>query len=90
MKVTIDIDCTPQEARAFMGLPDVSALQAMMMEETQRRMKAALDAMGPEQLMKMWAPGSTEGYERMQKMFWEQMSSAMRMAGGANPGGPRK
>lgn len=90
MKVTVDIDCTPQEARAFMGLPDVGPLQTMMMEETQRRMKAALDAMGPEQLMKMWAPGSAEGFERMQKMFWEQMSSAMRMASGPTPGGPRK
>ena len=26
MKITVDVDCTPQEARAFMGLPDVTPL----------------------------------------------------------------
>jgi hypothetical protein len=89
MKVTVNVDCTPEEARAFMGLPDVRPLQTMIMEETQRRMKAALDAMSPEQLLKMWAPGTNEGFERMQKMFWDQMSAAMRMTG-AMPGGERK
>ncbi len=28
MKVTIEIDCTPIEARQFMGLPDVQPMQA--------------------------------------------------------------
>jgi kynurenine formamidase len=27
MKIKIDIDCTPQEARAFFGLPDVEPIQ---------------------------------------------------------------
>ena len=26
MKVTVDIDCTPADARAFLGLPDVTPL----------------------------------------------------------------
>ena len=26
MKVTVDVDCTPAEARAFRGLPDVSPI----------------------------------------------------------------
>ena len=25
MKITIDVDCSPEEARAFLGLPDVAA-----------------------------------------------------------------
>jgi len=32
MKVTIDIDCTPAEARAFFGLPDVQPLQTAVMD----------------------------------------------------------
>ncbi|MDZ4735977.1 MAG: DUF6489 family protein, partial [Rhodospirillaceae bacterium] len=40
MKVTIDIDCTPEEARAFMGLPDVAPLQARMLAEIEARMRA--------------------------------------------------
>ena len=31
MKVTVEIDCTPDEARQFMGLPDVKPLQAAVM-----------------------------------------------------------
>lgn len=26
MKVTVDVDCTPAEARAFLGLPDVTPI----------------------------------------------------------------
>ena len=31
MKIKIDVDCTPQEARAFLGLPDVAPMQKAMM-----------------------------------------------------------
>ena len=30
MKFTINVDCTPEEARAFFGLPDVSAVNEMI------------------------------------------------------------
>ncbi len=75
MKVTIDIDCTPEEARAFLGLPDVAPLQAAMMEELQKRMSANIAAMDPEQMMKTWLPTGIQGLEQMQKAFWAQMAS---------------
>jgi hypothetical protein len=43
MKVTIEIDCTPLEAREFMGLPDVQPMQAAMMDKLQEKMMANLD-----------------------------------------------
>ena len=57
MKVKVDIDCTPEEARAFFGLPDLGPLQKEMMTEMQARMKSALSAMDPEAMMKAWMPG---------------------------------
>ena len=33
MKVTVEIDCTPVEARAFMGLPDVTPLNEKIVAE---------------------------------------------------------
>ena len=33
MKIRIDIDCTPEEARAFLGLPDVAPMHKAMMGE---------------------------------------------------------
>jgi len=66
MKVTFDIDCTPEEARAFLGLPDVKPMQEAMMAEVEARMKAKLDAMGPDALFKTWMPAGMESFEQMQ------------------------
>lgn len=73
MKIHFDIDCTPEEARRFFGLPDVAPMQAAVMAEIEKRMLAALQAMEPEQLMKTWLPASLQGLEQMQKMFWSAM-----------------
>ncbi len=54
MKITIDIDCTPAEARAFMGLPDFEPMQKRAMEEMEKRMMESLDRYSPEALLKMW------------------------------------
>ncbi len=39
MKVNIEIECTPEEARSFLGLPDVTALNESLMTEMQKRLK---------------------------------------------------
>ncbi|MBP2293881.1 MULTISPECIES: DUF6489 family protein [Azospirillum] len=77
MKITIDIDCTPDEARHFLGLPDVKPMQDAMMQEIQDRMTASLHAMDPETMMKTWLPAGIQGMEQLQKMFWSQMAAAM-------------
>lgn len=74
MKVTIDIDCTPEEARTFMGLPDVKPMQETMMKEVEDRMRANLQAMDPETMFKTWLPAGIQSFEQMQKMFWSQMT----------------
>jgi hypothetical protein len=74
MKIHVDIDCTPEEARAFLGLPDVGPMQSALMAELQQRMMANLQAMEPEQLFKTWLPAGIQGWEQLQKAFWSQMS----------------
>lgn len=76
MKISIDIDCTPEEARTFLGLPDVKPMQDAMMGEIQNRMMSSLSAMEPEALFKTWLPVGVQGWEQMQKAFWNQMSRA--------------
>ena len=46
MKMTIEIDCTPVEARAFLGLPDVSALNEHLVKEMTAAAGAAVGGMG--------------------------------------------
>jgi hypothetical protein len=54
MKMTIEIECTPVEARQFMGLPDVTSLNEHVVGELQRRTMANLQMMAPDALMKSW------------------------------------
>jgi hypothetical protein len=76
MKVSIDIDCTPEEARTFLGLPDVAPLQQAMLKEMEERMRGALGAMDPDAMVKLWLPVGMEGWEQMQKLFWSQLGGA--------------
>lgn len=86
MKITIDVDCTPEEARTFLGLPDVQPMQKAMMAEMEERMRAGLSSMDPESVFKMWmgpfmSMGQGSGFnmgenmEALQKAFWANMTS---------------
>ena len=37
MKLKIEVDCTPEEARTFLGLPDVTGLNAHLVDEMKKR-----------------------------------------------------
>ena len=76
MKVPIDIDCSPEEARAFMGLPDVAPMQKAVMDKMQEEMLSKMTMLDAETMFKTWLPNSTEGFESMQK-FWGQMAGSM-------------
>ena len=72
MKINIEIDCTPDEARKFLGLPDVSALQESLLKQVESQMSAALQGMEPDAMLKAWFPAGMEGLDQMQKAFWAQ------------------
>ena len=73
MKFKVDIDCTPDEARAFFGLPDVKPLQEALLPEVEERLRATLKAMDPEAMLKTWLPATLQGFERLQEMFLSQL-----------------
>ncbi|MCW9034552.1 MAG: DUF6489 family protein [Rhodospirillales bacterium] len=72
MKITVDVDCTPEEARTFLGLPDVKTIQDAMMKEMADKVKANMSSMDPESLMKMWMPMGVESLDQIQKFFFNQ------------------
>lgn len=75
MKLTIDIDCTPQEARQFLGLPDVEGLNAMIVSEMTARMKAEMETLAdPEKYMARAMGMTGKGMEAMQQMMLAAMS----------------
>ena len=75
MKVTVDVDCTPEEARRFLGLPDLSPVHEAYVE----KMKAAVtDGPSPEMfgdMMKTWGPMNEAGMNMWKQMF-DQMGKA--------------
>jgi tetrahydromethanopterin S-methyltransferase subunit B len=77
MKIVVNIECTPEEARHFLGLPDVQPLQERMMKEIEARMEQGLAAMDPETALKTWLPASIQGLEQIQRMFWNAATNAM-------------
>ena len=74
MKITVNIDCTPEEARRFMGLPDVAGMQESMLKEMQEKTMANLTSLQPAEMMKSW-PMGPESWLEFQKAIWQQMTS---------------
>jgi hypothetical protein len=86
MRLTINIDCTPQEARAFFGMPDVEPLNDMVVSEMTRRARDQMDTLAdPERLVARWMEMSGKGMDALQGLFGAAMSGA---TGGA--AGPKK
>lgn len=83
MKINFDIECTPEEARRFMGLPDVAAMQERVLAEIEAKMQDNIRNLDPETIVKTWFPITMQGWSDMQKMFWSQMG----LMGGASKSG---
>jgi Family of unknown function (DUF6489) len=69
MKITVNIDCTPEEARLFLGLPDVKPMQEQLIRELHDRMTANIRSMAPDEMFKDWLPSSLAGIEQMLEFF---------------------
>ncbi len=69
MKVTVNVECTPQEARAFLGLPDVAPVNDYLVEEVRKRFESNAAMMQPEELMKSWMSYGGMAQEQFMKMM---------------------
>ena len=72
MKIKLDIDCTPEEARAFLGLPDVAGIQNEMLEKVRDRMVANLKYADPQEMFRFWFPGR-RGAHRGAERLWSRL-----------------
>jgi hypothetical protein len=69
MKVNVEVDCTPLEARQFFGLPDVQPMQNAVMEKLQQQLTSNIEKVSPEALMQSWFTFDPKITERFQDMF---------------------
>jgi len=77
MKVTFNVECSPEEARAFLGLPDVAPMQQALMADLEQRLRDNIQAMSPEAMLKTWLPTGLQNVEQAQKLFWSQMQQTL-------------
>lgn len=78
MKVTIEVDCTPEEARTFMGLPDVTEANSIYVDSITKAMQSATNPAQLQEYAENLAPMGQLGL----KMFQSFVEGGMR---GANP-----
>lgn len=78
MKINVEVDCTPAEARAFLGLPDVTPLNDHLVAEMQRRMDENMAAMQPEELMKAWTSFGLQAQDQFRRLMEMASSGAAR------------
>ena len=82
MKVTVNVDCTPEEARTFLGLPDLAPIHEKYVET----MLGAMDgATNIEQMGKMMNAFSPMGDASM-RLFQQMMDIGL---GGTSGGGDK-
>ena len=76
MKVNIEIDCSPEEARRFMGLPDVEQANAVYVDTIAKAMKGVTNTDQLERYAQQLAPMGQMGL----KMFQSFVEGAARNA----------
>jgi hypothetical protein len=69
MKVNVEIDCTPQEARAMMGLPDLTPLHDRYVAMLGETMEGGIKPEMVEQMMRGWAPMGEAGLAMWRRML---------------------
>ncbi len=90
MKFKFDIECTPEEARAFLGLPDVVPLQEKMLKEIEEKMQENIRNLSPEEMVKTWMPLTVQSMAEFQKLFMGQMGMKTPSSSSGSKGGSDK
>lgn len=73
MKISVDVECTPAEARQFFGLPDLQPLQARVMAEVEKKMLADMERFAPDAILKTWLSMFSSTPEQVQSALGSLM-----------------
>lgn len=78
MKFTVNVECSPEEARRFMGLPDVTPINEALVSEMGKRMEKNLALMSPDTMVSSWMSVGTQAQDAFLKLMTTGAASAMR------------
>ena len=77
MKVNLEIDCTPEEARRFLGLPDVSKANDAYVEAVVKAMKGESSLEQINGYARQLAPMGEMGLKMFQNLFEQGAGAAL-------------
>lgn len=69
MKVDVHVDCTPDEARRLMGLPDLAPVHEVIVQQMVDAVRTPLSPELLQSLMTTWAPFGEAGQRAWQTLF---------------------
>lgn len=69
MKITAEIDCTPEEARRAMGLPDLTPIHERYITMMTETMEGGVKPEMLEAMMRNWAPMGEAGMAMWRRLF---------------------
>lgn len=84
MKITVDLDITPEEMRKLFGLPDVEAFQRQLMDDIRERMSSGAEGYDPIKLFQPYLSGTLASWDLFQKAL--AGAATLSGTGGGKPG----
>ena len=78
MKITVNVECSPEEARAFIGLPDVAPLNQMLIAEMTKRAQQNVQLMSPDTMMNAWMSVGVQAQDAFLKLMTSGASGALK------------
>jgi len=69
MNISVNIDCTPEEARRLMGLPDMAPVHDLYMDKVREAMTDGLTPDAIEKLIRAWAPMGDAGMNAWRQLI---------------------
>jgi len=79
MKVNVEVECSPEEARRFLGLPDVTKANAVYVDALANAMQGVGNVDQMQELAKQMAPMGQMGMKLFQQII--EGGAAMAMSG---------
>ena len=74
MKITMNVDITPEEMRKLMGWPDVQRIQDEALDKIREKMDAGAEGYDPMSLMQPFFTQSASSMESLQKLMTGMMT----------------
>ena len=87
MKFQVDVDCTPEEARTFLGLPDMKPIHDMYIQAVMDTMSGQTNLEQMERMFRSLSPLGDAGMKLFSSMMDIGLSAA---AGGGSGNGSSK